>query len=249
MTTTETLLHNMFVERTGHSLIDSGDFYGRAYQSNAKRDLKGEPQATMIIGEWGVEISVSTFHHLLACLELDRFCEEFNALPCEEWNSDYFAISADQQTWLEDRGFYAEDNAWNSCNWENNFDQTVHGHKIERDGEEYVLLSMHGGCDVRSGYTDAKLFKIQDWMNDYFMRDDSRFDIPRESAERAGLPVSEVSSEYGYDAEWVSATVWGYVGHATIYDPRVSNDVAVPKSFWDDLPHQRIEGVQDAVEH
>jgi hypothetical protein len=245
MTTTETLLHNMFVERTGHSLIDSGDFYGRAYQRNAKRDLKGEPQATMILGEWGVEIYVSTFHHLLACLELDHLCEKFNSLPCEEWNSDYHHISADQQTWLEDRGFYATGNAWNSCNWENNFDQTVQGQNIEQDGEEYVLLSIHGGCDVRSGYTDARLFKIQDWMNDYFMQDDSCFDLSREDAEKAGYPVQPQT--YG-DSDWISLD-FREPCNPTVYDHRVSDEVEVPKSFWENIPHQKIEGVQRAVEH
>ena len=27
------------------------------------------------------------------------------------------------------------------------------------NGEEYLLLQIHNGCDVRGGYTDAKLFK------------------------------------------------------------------------------------------
>jgi len=248
MTITETLLRNMFVERTGHHICDSGGIYGRAYQMNAERDLKGEPQATMTIGEWGVEISVSTFHHLLACLELDSVCDAFNTMGTPDWDGEYYGTSEEQSAFLDRIGADVED-CWNTANWENNFDQTLQGHRVDINGEEYVLLQVHGGCDVRSGYTDAKLFKLQDWMNDYFMRDDSRFDIPRADAEKAGLPVTETISEYGYDADWVSATVWGYVGHATVYDPRASDDVDVPKSFWEALPHQKIEGVQDAVEH
>jgi hypothetical protein len=30
------------------------------------------------------------------------------------------------------------------------------------DGEPYLLLQIHGGADVRGGYTDAKLFKPRD---------------------------------------------------------------------------------------
>ena len=40
------------------------------------------------------------------------------------------------------------------------------------DGEPYLLLQIHGGCDVRGGYTDAKLFKpSDDWMIHPYLRE------------------------------------------------------------------------------
>jgi hypothetical protein len=240
-----TTIQKMFVERTAHSIIDSGGIYGRQYQRNAERDLASEPQATLVFGEWGTEVTVSTFLHLEACLEEDKFCEEFNALPCDEWNSEIWGMSTDQGTWLEDRMFVVEGTTWNSYNWDNNFDQILQGTKLERDGEEYVILQVHGGCDARSGYTDAKLFKIQDNMNDYFMFDSSRFDLNRADAEKAGYPVQPQT--YG-NSDWISID-FREPCNPTIYDHRVSDEVDVPKSFWENIPHQKIEGVQDAVEH
>ena len=32
---------------------------------------------------------------------------------------------------------------------------------LEIDGEDYVLLQVHGGADVRGGYTDARLFTFK----------------------------------------------------------------------------------------
>ena len=38
---------------------------------------------------------------------------------------------------------------------------------------------MHGGCDVRGGYTDAKLFKLDDWQEPWaVVTDDCMFADP-----------------------------------------------------------------------
>lgn len=243
----EELLVGLFTQPTAHHICDSGGIYGRAYQRNAERDLKGEPQATLKVSKWGPEITVSAYHHLMACLELDHFCEAFNALPCPDWDSDFYGCSNDQQIWLEDRMFERPDDVWNTCNWENNFDQTLQGEKLERDGEEYVLLQVHGGCDVRSGYTDAKLFKLQTWMEDYFMRDDTRFWMPREVAEKAGYVSPPLDQKHGFDADGISLSIYG--SHTEAYDHRSSSDEPLPDTFWEELPDMELEGVQDAIEH
>lgn len=238
------LLLDMFREPTAHHLCDSGGIYGRAYQMNAQRDLAAEPQATLKISEWGVEFTVSTYHHLCACLELDELCNEFNALGCGNWNSDkYYGIDSEQECWLDDRGFWPEGSTWNTYNWENSFDQILQGCNLERDGETYVLLQVHGGCDARSGYTDAKLFKMQDWMQDYFLRDDSRFDIPRSVAEKAGYPV--IAGEH----DWVTVDMHGWSGNVRFYDHNLDDEADADASILAALPHQTIEGAQDAVEH
>jgi hypothetical protein len=36
----------------------------------------------------------------------------------------------------------------------------VQGQQLEFNGDDYILLQIHNGADVRGGYTDAKLFKI-----------------------------------------------------------------------------------------
>ena len=51
--------------------------------------------------------------------------------------------------------------------------------------EQYLLLQIHGGCDARGGYTNAKLFQCQEeWMIHEYLREymDS-YDIDEELRE------------------------------------------------------------------
>lgn len=239
-----TTIQKLMTTPTAHHLCDSGSIYGRAYQRNAERDFRSEPQAKLCTKHDWPEVTVNTVQHLEACLEEDDLCVQFNNLDCDDWDSDFYGASAEQAIWLEDHGFEPEGDAWNSYNWDNAFDQTLQGQRFERDGEEYILLQIHGGCDVRSGYTGAKLFRV---IDEYFMDDSCRFDLDRKVAEAAGYPVTEVT-RYGYDSDWLSLDFrCGY--EIVIYDPRLSDDVEVPEGFWERLPELNIEGVQNAIEH
>ena len=40
-------------------------------------------------------------------------------------------------------------------------DLELNGGSMCIDGGNYVLIQVHGGADVRGGYTDAKLFQIR----------------------------------------------------------------------------------------
>ena len=55
---------------------------------------------------------------------------------------------------------------FNTCNGDSDLSQVLQGAWLEdADGDSYLLLQIHGGCDVRGGYTDAKLFKVEyDWQ-------------------------------------------------------------------------------------
>jgi len=72
--------------------------------------------------------------------------------------------------WLEKHGLVFGD-TWNSYNSDSNLSQTVQGCNLSYNGSnfeypEYILLQLHQGADVRGGYTDAKLFKVDvDYFN------------------------------------------------------------------------------------
>lgn len=197
MTTTNELLVQMFKENTGTHMLDSGGAYGRAWQRNQDRDFDKEPSATLVIHEeWDPEVTVSLYHMLAATLELDELCHAFNAIPYDDWDGDQaWGISKTHGLFLDQIGADVED-AWNSCNWDNQFDGTVQGNRVWVNSEEYVLLQIHGGCDVRGGYTDAKLFKVED--PDYFMMDDAMFSIddPSVDAETSDLFTGEKRDDY-----------------------------------------------------
>lgn len=162
MATLETTVFGMFQEGTGAALCDSGGSYGRHWQRNQLRaleDFQAEPEVSW--SEHGYFV-ISTFHYLLkaAGLELDHVSRAFNALDCDDWDGDTYGISKAQSDWLADRGF-EYGSSWNTYNGETSLSQVLQGTNLTCAGERYVLIQLHQGCDVRGGYTDARLFKLQ----------------------------------------------------------------------------------------
>lgn len=193
MTTTLDTIRELLTEKTGHSIIDSGDIYGRTYQRNQQIDwdLDKVAQASLRTTEYGAEVSVSIFHHVAALLETNLVCEAFNKLDDGgNWNGEQYGCTAGMSEFLDLIGAEVSD-PWNSYNWDNHFDQIVQGYRVTINGEEYALIQIHGGCDVRGGYSSARLFKVQEWEGDYWMDDGCNFAMRRAELEPAGLPPAE----------------------------------------------------------
>ncbi len=117
-----------------------------------------------------IVITVSLYHYLPQVLELDETCDAFNSkfAKMDDWESDAYGVSKEAAEWLKTKGLEFGD-SWNTYNGEDNLSQTLQGtnvntteNKSNFEYPEYVLLQVHGGADVRGGYTDAKLFKMQD---------------------------------------------------------------------------------------
>ena len=184
------LIFDMMTENTGRHMLDSGGAYGRHWERNQGKtieDFNSEPAATLDIAIRNyngapvvdLEVTASVFHRLSGVLELDRLCKEFNALPCDDWNSDIYGVSSEGFAWLEQKGFDLDQDAWNSYNWASNLSQTLQGQSVTLGDEEYILIQVHGGCDVRGGYTDAKLFKLGDWYESWaVVSEDCMFSDP-----------------------------------------------------------------------
>ncbi len=165
----------MLTTNTGSALGDSGDAYGRHWQRNQKKtmeDFKKDPSVS--IGEItehdtdskDIQYTISVFHYLTSgSLELDEICDEYNALPCKDWESEIYGVSKEQADWFERSGFTIKE-SFNTYNGESSLSQVLQGTYCESGlGDPYVLLQVHQGCDVRGGYTDAKLFRLSDeWM-------------------------------------------------------------------------------------
>lgn len=198
------LIFKMLTTSTGRAICDSGDAYGRNWEKNANKsidDFEREPSASLEISkyeregviEWDYYPHLSLYHHLKGCLSLDKLCEEFNALPVDDWRGDYYGVSDEGMQWLENHCFEPENDAFNSYNWDSCLSQIVQGQHLKRDGELYVLLQIHQGCDVRGGYTDAKLFRV-----------DSEYGFLYESAGFCSeLPNGEYLTLDYYHTDWV----------------------------------------------
>mgnify|MGYP003113883225 CR=1 FL=1 len=187
---TANLIHTMLTTSTGTHMLDSGGDNGRHWQRNQSKslaDFNAEPEAVL---EWyckrddagniieaSPEVTVSLFHKLTSgVIWQDDYCREFNAMPCDDWRGDYYGTSSEQSEWLDMRGFVQPhgSDGWNTYNWDNNFSQVIQGHNLELEGEHYVLIQVHNGADVRGGYTDAKLFRLNDYAEHHIVLTDEQ---------------------------------------------------------------------------
>ena len=155
-TRTESVIYDMLTENTGAHLLDSGGAYGRNHERNRTKsleDFKSEPQTVFDV-EY-LDVTVSLFHHLN-----DRLT--FN----ESADADFHLWAKDRdESWLESMEAYADHRGWsilfseNSYNRESNLSQVIQ-YTVYDSG--LVALQVHGGCDVRGGYTKPRLFEMGD---------------------------------------------------------------------------------------
>ena len=159
----------MLTQNTGSHMLDSGGAYGRNWQRNQNKtlqDFKNEPQVAFENdGDGFYSYTISLFHYLMSDnIELDELCDSFNSLKCDNWDSEIYGVSEKQEKWIEKQGFEIGD-SFNSYNGESNLSQIIQGTYLKLGVDNYVLLQIHGGCDARGGYTDAKLFYLpEDYM-------------------------------------------------------------------------------------
>ena len=119
------------------------------------------------------ERTVSIFHYL-GQLEIDRVCKQFNKLntDCKDWEGDIgWGVCQKGADFLE-RLDFEKKREFNTYNGDSDLSQVLQGVWLEdQDGDTYLLLQIHGGADVRGGYTDAKLFKTDsEWgLHEYLL--------------------------------------------------------------------------------
>jgi len=203
ITTKRELIYKMLTTSTGRAILDSGDYYGRNWERNAKKtieDFINEPEATLEIEERGdtlePSVTISLFHYLDNALELDGLCDQFNAMPCDNWESDIYGVSSEGKQFLDDRDATIKGD-YNSSNWDSSLSQVIQYTLIDIDGTDYVLLQVHGGCDVRGGYTDAKLFKI---IDECYLYENASFCLFR-GDHRLGIDLRGNDLEV-YNSDW-----------------------------------------------
>lgn len=171
MKTAKQHIYEMLVESTGCHFLDSGDVYGRNWQQNQSKKLKdfeNEPSVTVDYYEKHMEgYTISVFHYLVNQLIVDEICDRFNKinLKADNWDGDTYGVSKEGQDYLNKIGAKLK-NTFNSYNGDSALSQVIQGTYYRIKGRGYILLQIHSGCDVRGGYTTARLFVINNDCGD-----------------------------------------------------------------------------------
>jgi hypothetical protein len=158
-------LAEMFTENTGRHMLDSGSAYGRAWERNAgmvASDFLARPTVRYDAEYGGFELDM--FHFLNERLTyVPTLTADFTAFDADRPDDSW---SDNMNEWLDMLGVPAEggdfysDARWdfNTYNSDNLLSGTFQGVKFGYEGNEYFALQIHGGCDVRGGYTAYKIF-------------------------------------------------------------------------------------------
>jgi len=177
--TTEDILKEMLTENTGSHMLDSGGAYGRNWSRNKGRDFDKEP-ATVLNFEFGeMEITHNIYHWLNERLDYEA-----------EIDTDlhgYANLTENKEKAWEDimeeflKHLCAEKDilfsphmvmACNTYNSEDLLSQVMQYFYIEEFDDPLIFLRIHGGCDVRGGYTAPRVFTGD--MYEYAIMDNAK---------------------------------------------------------------------------
>lgn len=168
LTLTERVISHMLKENTGRHMLDSGGAYGRNWERNQDRDFKSEPASKgrfvyRQYGDkpayWEIEYEINVFHYLSEYLAYDRGMTRRFKRATQAFTD---------QPWLELMCEWAEEmhqgrrkpETFNSYNGPSHLSQVIQAVSFTVNDIGYVLLQIHGGCDVLGGYTEPRVFRI-----------------------------------------------------------------------------------------
>ena len=158
-TRTELAVYEMLTENTGRHILDSGGEDGRSWQRNQSKsldDFRNEPQTVFDTKYY--DATVSLFHHLVGKLTYS-----------EEYTEEFYDWAGNRDvSWLELMETFPDSMGWrklfteNSYNRESLLSQVIQYTVYDTGSELLVALQVHGGADVRGGYTRPRIFSIDD---------------------------------------------------------------------------------------
>lgn len=153
----------MLLENTGTHLLDSGGKEGRLWQRNQGKIFDDEKRVELEFydGIFEYEI-VSTYHYLSEVLDNTEISEQFTDLLRDK-DSHWVQEGIE---FIKDEGYDIDNvrEVVNTYNGENNLSQILLFSTFTYNEEAYVLLQIHGGADVRGGYTNARCFKLEGYL-------------------------------------------------------------------------------------
>lgn len=170
------IIDALLKEEISHFLGDSGGAYGYQYERNRERGyLKGlQPVEEYSDGnERTLEVIIPIYDFLTYNLIKDELTiglekqlfgdlEKAGIEPESIFEVADFLNSGLASFYIEPSFHQNEIKYINTFNNEEYLSQTLLYCTFSTGNEDYVILSVHNGCDVRSGYTEPQLFKLKD---------------------------------------------------------------------------------------
>jgi hypothetical protein len=210
-TRTERIIYEMLTENTGRHILDSGGESGRSWQRNQVKsldDFKNEPQTYFDAKYY--DATASLFHHLTEKLTYS-----------EEWTEEFNDYAGKRDTgWLELMESFPVEMGWkrlfteNSYNRESILSQVIQYTVYDTGSEILVALQIHGGADVRGGYTAPRIFSM-----------DEEYDLLMENA-AIFCTGDAVDSDGPHRFDW-SGGEWTYEGgYSSEYNPYAMSERA-----------------------
>ena len=222
----EKLVYKMLTENTGTHFLDSGFGNGRMWQRNAKKtiqDFYNEAEELYTFDNTYNDIyrTVSVFHYLSG-LDLDEVCDKFNRRQGKDFEGNFNAleeccgVSERASNFLQDNYEVEVSRTFNTYNGNSDLSQILQGSHLKIDGEEYILLQVHGGADARGGYTDAKLFKTSDYaIHEYLQEYKNSYDIKEDLREGC---IDNVEDYNDKTIQYSSAYILARINTKTVYE-------------------------------
>jgi hypothetical protein len=204
-TETEIVLKRMLTENTGVSILDSGFDNGRNWQQNQGRDFDSEPVTSLKFSTYrnsdgytkaDILCTLNVYHWLKDRLEIateldtifhGRFRKEFDPDDDKYWLElmeefpKYLAKLRENEGEIrfeEFGGIYGDGEpiTVNTYSGDNLVDQVLQYVLFTNKTGEYIALQIHGGADVRGGYTKPRIFEFGH-MGEYDIIDNAKANI------------------------------------------------------------------------
>lgn len=170
---TQKVILEMLLENTGKHLLDSGGAYGRAWERNQALGAEAIVNAPAVTFGYG-QPEINVFHYLNEWLEfapvLDAAWNVWDETHLDDSWRENVETFLDTFGVAENGGFY-ESGRMELNTYENEYDlvsQTLQYTKFDIAGQNYLALQIHGGCDIRGGYTKPRIFKVNDLEGFFF---------------------------------------------------------------------------------
>lgn len=230
---TANILVEMLAENTGRHMLDSGGAYGRNWEKNQSKvlaDFQNQPEASIefhvdndgTASVWGCTLNIFHFlnERLDFAVDLDSTFQEFAALPENEKES-WHELARMFPGYLKGRGQGCEfEFCRNTYNGEDALSQVIEYTQFRLEDETYIALLIHGGCDVRGGYTKPRIFHVPEEGS--YLYDNANVTVVCEGGDdfrQLPIPgVPESSGPHGWDSECGGYSWTGHDGSKSLFD-------------------------------